>query len=317
MKKQEQGNSTIISAIFMIEILMIMFVFSFRMNVLRYEVEFVDDALSAAVLASVYLNLEEYGTSNQIVIHETDIGKDVVGNATQYTYAGRELNPMQDEYLVESYITFANALGYNMKLHTYESTGIQTNYVPENQSVLRGASGELDSRVRVLDYIVYNVYIDPIKRPATDDELAAAGLSNATDADNEEPNDAFIDSGIPNVDEIATDNGMVAINGSYYVIDGYVKTIYEYVYDISANGELQNIRLTNKYQCLSASSDAAITYDMGVTTPAGEPVLYTTVYANIGFCVVPFASMSGDENSRTFYKEKQRAVEVQTVIGTS
>lgn len=317
MKKQEQGNSTIISAIFMIEILMIMFVFSFRMNVLRYEVEFVDDALSAAVLASVYLNLEEYGTSNQIVIHETDVGKDVVGNATQDTYDGRELNPLQDEYLVESYVTFANALGYNMKLHTYESMGIQTNFVPENQSVLRGASGELNSKVQVLDYIVYNVYIDPIKRPATDEELAAAGLSNAPDADTDDMNDAFIDSSIPSVDETVTDNGMVAINGIYYVIDGYVKTIYEYDYDISANGELLNIRLVNKHQCVSASSDAAITYDMGVKTPAGEPVLYTTVYANIGFSVVPFPSTGGDERSRTFYKEKQRAVEVQTVIGTS
>jgi len=232
MKKREQGNATFIAAIFMFEIMLILFVFSFRKNVLRYEVEFVDDALSAAVLASVYLNLEEYGTSNQIVIHETDVGKDVVGNATQDTYAGRENEPMQDEYLVESYTTFANCLGYNMKLHTYESTGIQTSFVPENQSVLRGASGELNSKVQVLDYIVYNVYIDPIKRPATDEELAAAGLSNAPDADTDDMNDAFIDSSIPSVDETVTDNGMVAINGIYYVIDGYVKTIYEYDYDL-------------------------------------------------------------------------------------
>lgn len=317
MKKRENGNAAIIAAIFMIMVLLLFFVYSFRMSTIRYEIEYVDNGLSAAILASAYLNLEEYGTSNQVIIHESDVGKDLVGNATEETYAARENNLMQDKYLTECYEIFANCLGYNLRLQTYNAGTIKTDFIPENQNILRGASGEINSKIRVLEYIVYNVYIDPIKRPATEEELLAAGLSNAPDADTETPNDAYVDDSMQNVEEVATNNGMVAINGIYYVVDGYIKTIYEYEYDISSDGVLLNIRLTDKKQCISATSDAALTYDMGVVTPAGEPVLYSTIYASIGFCVVPFPDIEDDSQSITFYKEKHRAVEVQTVIGTT
>lgn len=317
MERKERGDANIIFALFMLVFFMILFAFSFRKDMIRYEVEYVDDGLSAAILASAYINLEEYGASHQIIIHNTDVDKDLVGNATQETYLAREQDPIADDYLVNCYYSFANCLGYNLKLQMFDNTddGLRTNFIPENDTVLRGASGEHGSRILIQDYIVYNVYIDPIKRPASEEELLAAGVTNASDADTDNPNDAFIDESIPAVDGGSETDGMESINGIYYVTDGYVKTIYVFEYNIASDGELLGITLVNKYQCYSATTDAALAYDLGVRTPGGDKVISSTVYAEIGFCVNPFPGVTDNSQEYVFYKEKHRAVEIQTVIG--
>ena len=69
---KEEGQSVLIWGLMVTLILCILIIFVIRMNILRESLYYIDDSLSTAVLSGMVANADEYGKSNQIVLHNTD-----------------------------------------------------------------------------------------------------------------------------------------------------------------------------------------------------------------------------------------------------
>lgn len=84
--KKNKGNVTslIIGQMFML-VLIIWCMFNFRLSMLNTLFNYIDDSLTSSLLGGALVNVEEYGKSNQLIIHNNDVYKDISG-----TYNGWE-----------------------------------------------------------------------------------------------------------------------------------------------------------------------------------------------------------------------------------
>lgn len=124
---KNSGNTTslIIGQMF-IFILIIFSIFNFRSIVLNAVFNYIDDALTTSCLAAALVNVEEYGKSNQLIIHENDEYKDVAkesGRDSSWTTVEAdillsELNYGSDITLTESDLDPKRVLDLNSRFNT-------------------------------------------------------------------------------------------------------------------------------------------------------------------------------------------------------
>ena len=79
---KNSGNTTslILGQMFMF-MLIILSIFNFRSMMLNAVFNYIDDALTTSCLAAALVNVEEYGKSNQLIIHDNDEYKEVTKEA--------------------------------------------------------------------------------------------------------------------------------------------------------------------------------------------------------------------------------------------
>ena len=70
--KKNNGNVTslLIGQMFML-ILLIYCLFNFRLTMLNAVFNYIDDSVTSSILGGALVNVEEYGKSNQLIIHNT------------------------------------------------------------------------------------------------------------------------------------------------------------------------------------------------------------------------------------------------------
>lgn len=78
---KDKGNVTslIFGQMFLL-VLVVWALFNFRLQILTTMFDYIDDALTGATLGGALVNVEEYGKSNQLIIHDNEKWKEADGN---------------------------------------------------------------------------------------------------------------------------------------------------------------------------------------------------------------------------------------------
>lgn len=123
--KKNNGNTTslIIGQMFMM-ILIVWCLFNFRLEMLNTTFNYIDDSVTSSLLASALVNVEEYGKSNQLIIHNNDVYVDSTANSTYHGWEKFEADILLSELNYGSDITLTyDELDYKQTLNkSYRNT---------------------------------------------------------------------------------------------------------------------------------------------------------------------------------------------------
>lgn len=79
--KKDRGNVTsLVFGQMFILLLVVWSLFTFKSQILSTMFNYIDDALTGATLGGALVNVEEYGKSNQLIIHNNEQWKNAEGN---------------------------------------------------------------------------------------------------------------------------------------------------------------------------------------------------------------------------------------------
>ena len=134
-RKEKGGASVYLLAGYLSEIILVVWIFEFHMQALRHIHNEFDTGLLAALLSSATINVEEYGSTGNRVIHETAL----VG---ENAWGTEENASPDDECLEAALLEFQSSLQSNLSLGTDGSSA--------KKAVL--------SPVSIEEFKVFNVY---------------------------------------------------------------------------------------------------------------------------------------------------------------
>lgn len=90
--KKDSGNTTsfIIGEMFML-LLVIWCTFNFRVGMINNMFNYIDDSLTSSLLGGALINVEEYGKSNQLIIHNSDVYNELDNEYNGWTKAEADI----------------------------------------------------------------------------------------------------------------------------------------------------------------------------------------------------------------------------------
>lgn len=141
--KKRRGNITslIFGQMFMF-LLIVWCLFTLRLQILNTVFDYIDDALTTSLLGSALVNVEEYGKSNQLIIHDNEEYKDVA-NENNYSDIAKaillsELNYGSDIILEEDALDSKQVLDIESRVATDTSSDYYDEYLRRAVSALIG-----------------------------------------------------------------------------------------------------------------------------------------------------------------------------------
>lgn len=180
-KRRLRGNAMLIYALMALLLIAMCIYLSNRYLLVRHQATSIEDAIATSLLGASRVNMQEYGSTNQIVIHDKLPEKyvDTLGriadsqNVEMYIPNNSEYFPLHPEYVPEFEESFSNRDSYLSKSRDKfnellrENIGLDSNMVPKETStsglILKPTyynedTKQEENKVTVEEYTIINKY---------------------------------------------------------------------------------------------------------------------------------------------------------------